>query len=235
MSNTEVTIENSWKEQLSEEFSKPYFQELKRFLNTEKEQKKQIFPKGSQLFNAYNSTPFSAVKVVILGQDPYHGVGQAHGLCFSVQHGVAVPPSLKNIYKEIKDNYPNFQIPAHGNLQHWTTQGVFLLNAILTVEANKPASHQKRGWEQFTDATIKALSKNREGIIFLLWGNFAQQKASLIDEAKHYILKAAHPSPFSAHNGFFGCKHFLKTNELLQQQQKSKIDWQLPQHHLALF
>lgn len=228
MSNNEIQIEESWKQQLLNEFSQPYFAELRQFLKEEKEKNKTIFPKGNQIFNAYNSTPFHDVKVVIIGQDPYHGIGQAHGLCFSVQHGVAVPPSLKNIYKEIQNNYPEFQIPNHGNLQHWTTQGVFLLNAILTVEAHQPASHQKRGWEQFTDATIAALSKQRAGIVFLLWGNFAQQKATLIDKSKHHILMAAHPSPFSAHNGFFGCKHFIKTNEILLHQNKQTINWQLP-------
>jgi uracil-DNA glycosylase len=228
MSNTEIQLEESWKQPLIEQFGKPYFLELKRFLKDEKAQGKIIYPKGSQIFNAYNSTPFDAVKVVILGQDPYHGVGQAHGLCFSVQYGVKPPPSLVNIYKEIKNCYPDFQIPEHGNLQTWANQGVFLLNSILTVEANKAASHQKRGWEEFTNASIEALSKNKEGVIFLLWGNFAQQKAALIDERKHFILKAAHPSPFSVHNGFFGCGHFLKTNQILQQQNKQEIDWQLP-------
>lgn len=235
MSNQEIQIEDTWKQVLVDEFEKPYFQELKQFLLTERAQQKTIFPKGNLIFNAYNTTPFDKVKVVIIGQDPYHGVGQAHGLCFSVQYGVAVPPSLKNIYKEIKNNYPDFEIPTHGYLQEWAAQGVFLLNSILTVEANKPASHQKRGWESFTDASIEALSKNKKGIVFLLWGNFAQQKATLIDEQKHYILKAAHPSPFSAHNGFFGCQHFIKTNELLLKQQLEPINWQLQAYEQRLF
>lgn len=228
MLNSEIQLEYSWKNQLYDTFNQPYFLSLKSFLINEKAQKKVIFPKGSQIFNAYNSTPFDAVKVVILGQDPYHGVGQAHGLCFSVQFGIKPPPSLQNIYKELKNCYPEFEIPTHGNLQTWANQGVFLLNSILTVEANKPASHQKKGWETFTDASISALSKNREGLIFMLWGNFAQQKSALIDESKHTILKAAHPSPFSAHNGFFGCKHFLLANQILKQQNKNEIDWQLP-------
>ena len=163
---------------------------------------------------------------MILGQDPYHGENQAHGLCFSVQHGVKPPPSLVNIYKELKSDV-NFEIPSHGNLQKWTTQGVFLLNAILSVEANQPASHQKSGWQEFTNAVIEKLSKEKQGLIFLLWGNFAQQKAVLIDETKHTILKAAHPSPFSAYNGFFGCKHFSKTNEILKTKGEEEIDWQV--------
>lgn len=224
-----------WQSYLHAEFSKAYFVQLEQFLSTEKQQHKQIYPKESAIFNAYNTTSFHDVKVVIIGQDPYHGAGQAHGLCFSVQHGVAVPPSLKNIYKEIKSNYPTFSIPTHGNLQHWATQGVFLLNAILTVEADKPASHQKCGWEHFTNATIKALSDHRNGLIFLLWGNFAQQKASFIDEQKHHILCAAHPSPFSAHNGFFGCQHFLKVNEILGSQCQTAIEWQLPNSQATLF
>jgi uracil-DNA glycosylase len=187
---------------------------------------KTIYPPGSLIFNAFNSTPFDKVKVVILGQDPYHGDGQAHGLCFSVQYGVKPPPSLVNIYKELKSDV-GFEIPAHGNLQKWTEQGVFLLNAMLTVEANQPASHQKKGWEEFTNAVIQKLSKERSGLIFMLWGNFAQQKAVLIDETKHTILKAAHPSPFSAYNGFFGCKHFSKTNEILKAKGEEEIDWQV--------
>ncbi|QQR96801.1 MAG: uracil-DNA glycosylase [Sphingobacteriales bacterium] len=235
MLNQEIQIEDTWKQVLADEFEKSYFQELKQFLLTESAAQKTIFPKGNLIFNAYNTTPFDKVKVVIIGQDPYHGIGQAHGLCFSVQYGVAVPPSLKNIYKEIKNNYPDFEVPTHGCLQEWAAQGVFLLNSILTVEANKPASHQKRGWENFTDASIEALSKNKTGLVFLLWGNFAQQKASLIDEQKHYILKAAHPSPFSAYNGFFWCQHFIKTNELLLKQQLEPINWQLQAYEQRLF
>jgi uracil-DNA glycosylase len=228
MLNLDIRLENTWKQQLTEEFDKPYFSALMQFLAQEKENGKTIFPKENNIFNAYNSTPFNKVKVVIIGQDPYHGTNQAHGLSFSVQNGIKPPPSLVNIYKEIKNNYPDFEIPNHGNLETWAKQGVLLLNSILTVEANKAASHQKRGWEHFTDASISKISKNREGIIFLLWGNFAQQKANLIDEQKHFILKAAHPSPFSAYNGFFGCQHFEKANQLLKQQGKEAINWQLP-------
>lgn len=228
MLNLDIRLENTWKQQLTEEFDKPYFSALMQFLAQEKENGKTIFPKENNIFNAYNSTPFNKVKVVIIGQDPYHGTNQAHGLSFSVQYGIKPPPSLVNIYKEIKNNYPDFEIPNHGNLETWAKQGVLLLNSILTVEANKAASHQKRGWEHFTDASISKISKNREGIIFLLWGNFAQQKANLIDEQRHFILKAAHPSPFSAYNGFFGCQHFEKANQLLKQQGKEAINWQLP-------
>ena len=226
MSAANIQIEDSWKAALIEEFEKPYFAEIRRFLQEEKAAGKIIYPPGSLIFNAFNSTPFEKVRVVILGQDPYHGAGQAHGLCFSVQHGVKPPPSLVNIYKELKDDV-GFEIPKHGNLQKWTEQGVFLLNAMLTVEANQPASHQKKGWEEFTNAVIQNLSKDRNGLIFILWGNFAQQKAVLIDESKHTILKAAHPSPFSAYNGFFGCKHFSKTNEILKARGEVEIDWQV--------
>jgi uracil-DNA glycosylase len=226
MSAANIQIEDSWKAALTEEFEKPYFAEIRRFLQEEKAAGKIIYPPGSLIFNAFNSTPFEKVRVVILGQDPYHGASQAHGLCFSVQHGVKPPPSLVNIYKELKDDV-GFEIPKHGNLQKWTEQGVFLLNAMLTVEANQPASHQKKGWEKFTNAVIQKLSKERNGLIFILWGNFAQQKAVLIDETKHTILKAAHPSPFSAYNGFFGCKHFSKTNEILKAIGEMEIDWQV--------
>ncbi|MBK9794799.1 MAG: uracil-DNA glycosylase [Sphingobacteriales bacterium] len=226
MSAANIQIEDSWKAALIEEFEKPYFAEIRRFLQEEKAAGKIIYPPGSLIFNAFNSTPFEKVRVVILGQDPYHGASQAHGLCFSVQHGVKPPPSLVNIYKELKDDV-GFEIPKHGNLQKWTEQGVFLLNAMLTVEANQPASHQKKGWEEFTNAVIQKLSKDRNGLIFILWGNFAQQKAVLIDESKHTILKAAHPSPFSAYNGFFGCKHFSKTNEILKARGEVEIDWQV--------
>jgi len=220
-------MEPTWKDKLQAEFEKPYFTALKHFLSEEKQLGKIIYPKGNDIFNAYNSTPFDRVKVVILGQDPYHGANQAHGLCFSVQHGIKPPPSLVNIYKEIKNCYPDFVIPGHGCLQKWTTQGVFLLNAILTVEANQPASHQKRGWEEFTNATISQLSKNRKGLIFLLWGNFAQQKSALIDEREHTILKSAHPSPFSAYNGFLGNQHFKKVNDILASRNEAEIDWSL--------
>jgi uracil-DNA glycosylase len=227
MSDKTIQIHESWRTVLKDEFDKPYFRELKQFLQQQKAAGKIIYPPGSLIFNAFNSTPFENVRVIILGQDPYHGPGQAHGLCFSVQHGIKPPPSLVNIYKELAADIPGFNIPNHGCLQHWTTQGVFLLNAILTVEASQPASHQKKGWEEFTNAVIQKLSKEREGLVFILWGNFAQQKAVLIDDTRHTILKAAHPSPFSAYNGFFGCKHFSKTNEILKAKGEQEINWQV--------
>lgn len=226
MSEVNIQIEDSWKDALKREFELPYFTELRQFLHTEKQEGKIIYPPGTLIFNAFNTTPLAQVKVVIIGQDPYHGAGQAHGLCFSVQHGIKPPPSLVNIYKELYADV-GFNIPTHGCLQKWAEQGVFLLNAILTVESNKPASHQKKGWENFTNAVIQKLSEQRNGLVFLLWGNYAQQKATLIDEKKHTILKAAHPSPFSAYNGFLGCKHFSKTNEILQSQGITPIDWQV--------
>lgn len=226
MSDANIQMHESWKTALKAEFEKPYFAELKRFLQAEKAAGKTIYPPGSLIFNAFNSTPFDQVRIVILGQDPYHGPGQAHGLCFSVQHGVKPPPSLVNIYKELQSDV-GITLPTHGCLQSWTTQGVFLLNAILTVEANKPASHQKKGWEEFTNAAIQQLSLQREGLIFMLWGNFAQQKAALIDERKHTILKAPHPSPFSAHTGFLGCGHFSKANAILTARGESPVNWQV--------
>lgn len=226
MSDANIQMHESWKTALKAEFEKPYFAELKRFLQAEKAAGKTIYPPGSLIFNAFNSTPFDQVRIVILGQDPYHGPGQAHGLCFSVQHGVKPPPSLVNIYKELQSDV-GITLPTHGCLQSWTTQGVFLLNAILTVEANKPASHQKRGWEEFTNAAIQQLSLQREGLIFMLWGNFAQQKAALIDERKHTILKAPHPSPFSAHTGFLGCGHFSKANAFLTARGEAPVNWQV--------
>jgi uracil-DNA glycosylase len=219
------TIEESWKTVLWEEFQKPYFRELRAFLAAEKQQGKTIYPPGPLIFNAFNNTPFSKVKVVILGQDPYHGPGQAHGLSFSVPAGIKPPPSLVNIFKEIHADLGH-PIPSHGNLEKWAQQGVLLINTMLTVEANQPASHQKKGWEEFTHAVITALSREREGIVFILWGRFAQEKASLIDERKHHILQSAHPSPFSA-TKFFGCRHFSTTNELLEQQGSTPIDWSL--------
>ncbi len=227
MSNSEITLEQSWKHVLSDEFSQLYFSKLRLFLQQEQSLGKVIYPPMPLIFNAFNSSPFNKVRVVILGQDPYHGIGQAHGLCFSVPSEIKkLPPSLKNIYKELQNDV-GFKIPNHGNLQKWTTQGVFLLNTILTVEANTPASHQKRGWEEFTNAVIKKLSEQREGLIFLLWGNFAQQKTTLIDARKHIILKAPHPSPFSAHSGFFGCKHFSQVNDILRSKGGTPIDWQV--------
>jgi uracil-DNA glycosylase len=209
---------------LSGEFSSPYFAELKNFLLKEKEQYT-IYPPGPLIFSAFNRTPFDKVKVVIIGQDPYHGPGQANGLCFSVADGIRQPPSLVNIFKELNTDL-GLPVPKSGNLEKWADQGVLLLNATLTVRANSPGSHQKKGWEQFTDACIKQLSEKRTGLVFLLWGRFAQMKEALIDKSKHHILKAAHPSPLAG-GAFFGCKHFSKTNELLRQQGLPEVDWRL--------
>ena len=216
-------IEESWKKVLIDEFNKPYFVALKEFLVEEKK-KYTIYPKGSDIFNAFAYTPFDAVKVVIIGQDPYHGVGQAHGLSFSVPEGIQKPPSLVNIFKEVHDDIGT-PIPESGNLERWAKQGGMLLNATLTVRANQAGSHQKHGWEQFTDSVIKILSEKKTGLVFLLWGRFAQDKSALIDTSKHYVLKAAHPSPLSAYHGFLGCRHFSKTNELLQAQGQTPIQW----------
>lgn len=218
-------IESSWKDRLEEQFDAPYFQLLRDFLIAEKQQHT-VFPPGGQIFNAFDFTPFEDMKVVILGQDPYHGPCQAHGLSFSVPEGIKPPPSLVNIFKELASDI-GMDIPKTGNLEPWARQGVLLLNATLTVRARQAGSHQKQGWENFTDAVIKVISEQREGLIFLLWGKFAQAKAALIDESRHHILKAPHPSPFSAHYGFFGCKHFSRTNALLKEQGKAEIDWTL--------
>jgi len=224
----DVQIESSWKEKLKPEFSKPYFQQIVAFLKTEKLQKKVMYPPGNLIFNAFTQTPFEQVKVVILGQDPYHNPGQAHGLSFSVQEGVNPPPSLINIYKEIEADMGVGMPARYGNLTKWAQQGVLLLNAFLTVRANEPLSHSKIGWEEFTNNVISKISAEKKGVVFLLWGKFAQEKQVLIDETKHFVLKAAHPSPFSADKGFFGCKHFSKTNQLLTQQGLEPIDWKLP-------
>ncbi|WP_343534017.1 uracil-DNA glycosylase [Pedobacter sp.] len=222
-----VDLEPGWFEVLKEEFEKPYMKSLKSFLQQEKQAGFTIFPKGADIFNAFKHTPFEKVKVVILGQDPYHGVGQAHGLSFSVQKGVVPPPSLKNIYKELADEFPDFKIPGHGELTSWADQGVLLLNATLTVRAHTAGSHQNKGWEQFTDKVIAELSAKRKGLVFILWGNYAKQKEALIDQSKHFIIKSAHPSPFSAYNGFFGSKPFSKTNDILVKEGKAPIDWQI--------
>lgn len=219
------TIEESWKSVLWDQFQMQYFTDLKNFLVEEKRSHK-VFPPGPMIFRAFNSTPFEKVKVVILGQDPYHGDGQACGLSFSVPEGVAVPKSLQNIYKELRDDV-GFTIPVSGNLQKWADQGVLLLNATLTVRAHTAGSHQRHGWETFTDCVIQRLSEQRTGIVFLLWGNYAIEKQRLIDTSKHYVLKAPHPSPLSASRGFFGCRHFSKTNEILLSLGKTPIDWQL--------
>ncbi len=225
MEKINPTIEESWKEVLVNEFDKPYFLGLKEFLVEEKKRFR-VFPPGPMIFNAFQFTPFGKVKVVLLGQDPYHGNGQAHGLCFSVQDGIPKPPSLVNIFKELESDL-GVPAPAHGNLTKWAQQGVLLLNATLTVRENQAGSHQGKGWEQFTDAAISALSERKEGVIFVLWGNFAISKRSLIDESKHFILTAAHPSPFSAARGFLGCRHFSQINNLLQQMSVDPIDWRL--------
>ncbi len=223
----DVKIHPSWKALLNSEFSKPYFQQLTTFLKTEKALHKTIYPSGKLIFNAFNATPFDQVAIVIIGQDPYHGPNQAHGLSFSVQTGIKPPPSLKNIFKEMEKDI-GIQMPEqYGNLTKWAEQGVLLLNAALTVRAGEPFSHAKYGWAEFTDTVIKKISDKKQGIIFLLWGKFAQEKQSLIDPNKHHILIAAHPSPFSAEKGFFGCKHFSKTNELLMKAGKAPIDWKL--------
>ncbi|HDP54958.1 MAG TPA: uracil-DNA glycosylase [Bacteroidetes bacterium] len=218
-------IDPKWKVALKEEFTKEYFYRLKEFLVEEKKQGA-IYPKGGLIFNAFNQTPFDKVKVVILGQDPYHGPNQAHGLSFSVPKGVKIPPSLVNIYKEISADL-GLPFPTHGNLEKWAKQGVLLLNATLTVRAGQAGSHQNKGWEQFTDAAITKLSKQKQGLVFMLWGSYAQAKAKLIDVQKHFILMAPHPSPLSAHRGFLGCKHFSKTNKILNSNNLTPIDWSI--------
>lgn len=219
-------IEQSWLEVLGDEFQKPYFSDLKQFLLDEINAKKVICPPPKQIFSAFDACPFQKVKVVIIGQDPYHGPNQAHGPCFSVNKNIPIPPSLKNISKEIHTDL-GCNIPSHGNLEKWSKQGVFLLNAVLSVRAGAAASHTKKGWEQFTDRVIKEISDQKEGVVFLLWGRYAQQKGLVIDKTKHFVLEATHPSPLSAHNGFFGCKHFSTTNEILRSQGKKSIDWRI--------
>jgi uracil-DNA glycosylase len=222
-----ITLEKSWLKELDAEFEKSYMKDLKAFLQQEKQKDITVYPKGSDIFNALDHTPFDKVKVVILGQDPYHGQGQAHGLSFSVQKGITIPPSLKNIYKELATDVEGFSTPIHGNLTKWADEGVLLLNATLTVRAHEAGSHQGKGWEIFTDKIISQLSEHRKGLVFLLWGRYAQNKSALIDQTKHTILTAAHPSPFSAYNGFFGCRHFSKANAILEKQGLSAIDWQI--------
>ncbi len=225
MDKSEPKIEPEWLEVLRPEFDKPYFHDLKSFLLEEKKLYR-IFPPGNRIFAAFDHTPFSKVKVVILGQDPYHGEGQAHGLCFSVPDGIAIPPSLINIYKELNSDL-GIATPKSGNLEKWTQQGVLLLNATLTVRANQAGSHQRRGWENFTDEVIRQLSARHTGLVFLLWGSYAQAKEAIIDTSKHFVLKAVHPSPLSVYRGFFGCRHFSKTNDLLQKAGKEPVDWSL--------
>ncbi len=224
--STNINLHDSWKSMLEEEFGKPYFISLKQFLLDEKTNGKKVYPPGSQIFAALDNTPFDNIKVVLLGQDPYHGEHQAHGMCFSVNDGIKFPPSLQNIFKELKTDC-ECSLPLSGNLTKWAQQGILLLNATLTVRANEAGSHQNKGWEIFTDTIIKSISDNKEHVVFILWGRFAQSKEPLINPSKHLILKAAHPSPFSAYNGFFGCKHFSKTNEYLESCGMEKINWQL--------
>lgn len=222
-----IEIEPSWLKVLHAEFDKPYMAELRTFLKEEQEAGHKTYPKNADIFNAFNKTPFDKVEVVILGQDPYHGEKQAHGLSFSVQKGVGIPPSLRNIYKELSTDIPGFKIPGHGDLTEWAEQGVLLLNASLTVRAGTPGSHQKRGWETFTDAVIQKISEEKKGIVFILWGAFAQAKSELIDQSKHHIIKSPHPSPFSAERGFFGSRPFSKTNAILEKEGKKPINWQI--------
>jgi len=228
MAESQIQMEPSWKSHLLEEFHKPYMLELKEFLRVEVSSRKKIYPKGSEYFNAFNSTPFDAVKVVMLGQDPYHGPGQAHGLCFSVPHGVDRPPSLVNIFKELQSDLglspDDFR---HGNLKSWADQGVLLLNSVLTVEAGRAASHQGKGWETFTDCAIAELNEKKEHVVFMLWGAYAQRKGEVIDAGRHLVLKAPHPSPLSAHRGFLGCRHFSTANQYLVQHGMDPIDWRL--------
>jgi uracil-DNA glycosylase len=226
-SSKNINIHDSWKKILAEEFDKPYMAELRTFLKQEIKNKKSIFPKPTDFFAAFNATPLEDVKVVILGQDPYHGIGQAHGLSFSVQPGVPAPPSLLNIYKELKNDL-GIERATHGYLKKWADQGVLLLNSVLSVEAEKPASHKNRGWEKFTDKVIQVLNDHKAPKVFFLWGNYAQQKGAIIDRKKHLVIESVHPSPLSAMRGFFGTKPFSKANRFLEQNKISAIDWKLP-------
>ena len=227
MAATDVKIGESWKAPLAAEFTSPYMAELKAFLLEQKQEGRRIFPRGAEYFRALDLTPLDEVRVVILGQDPYHGEGQAHGLCFSVQPGVRIPPSLVNIYKEMQED---LGIPParHGFLEHWARQGVLLLNSVLTVEMGRAASHQGRGWERFTDAVIRAVNEQEKPVVFILWGSYAQKKAAFVDRSRHLVLRSPHPSPLSAHNGFFGTRPFSKANEFLEKHGRTPIDWQLP-------
>lgn len=227
--NQSPKLEPGWLAVLGDQFEKPYMTQLRAFLQAEKQQGKVIYPPGSLWFNAFNATPFEKVKVVILGQDPYHGPNQAHGLCFSVLPGVQVPPSLANIYKELESDL-QIPRPRHGCLNHWAEQGVLLLNATLTVEQARAGAHQGKGWETFTDAAIHVLNEQREHLVFMLWGSYAQKKGDFIDTKRHLVLKAPHPSPLSAHRGFLGCRHFSKANDYLQNNGQQPIHWALPEN-----
>lgn len=222
--NRKIGLISCWKNRLGDEFSKPYMSALRQFLLERKRQGAVIYPPGDLIFNALNSTPFDSVNVVILGQDPYHGPGQAHGLCFSVKEGVAVPPSLINIYKELASDL-RVDPPRNGNLQHWAEQGVLLLNAVLTVERGKAGAHQGKGWERFTDRVIAELNENRDGLVFMLWGSYAMKKGAMIDRERHLVLTAPHPSPLSAHRGFFGCRHFSQANQWLEKRGLAPVSW----------
>ena len=224
---TEVQLHESWLSRLDDQFQQPYMKNLREFLVVRKQHRAVIYPAGSQIFNALNTTHFDQVRVVILGQDPYHGPGQAHGLCFSVLPGVRIPPSLANIYREIEADL-GIAPPHHGCLQSWAEQGVLLLNAVLTVERGQAGSHQGKGWETFTDAIVQLLNDERERLVFMLWGSYAMKKGAVIDRRKHLVLKAPHPSPLSAHRGFLGCRHFSSANEYLRQHQQPPIDWSVP-------
>jgi uracil-DNA glycosylase len=224
---SEVKIGESWKAPLAAEFSDPYMADLKRFLLEQKQEGRRIFPKGAEYFRALDLTPLDEVRVVILGQDPYHGEGQAHGLCFSVQPGVRIPPSLVNIYKEMQEDL-GIAPARHGFLEHWAKQGVLLLNSVLTVEMGRAASHQGRGWERFTDAVIRAVNEQEKPVVFILWGSYAQKKAAFVDRSRHLVLRSPHPSPLSAHNGFFGSRPFSKANAFLVEHGRKPIDWRLP-------
>ncbi len=223
---SEIKLSTSWKNQLLNEFQQPYMQQLKKFLQQQKQQGKTIYPAGDMIFNALNSTEFEQVKVVIIGQDPYHGPEQAHGLCFSVNKNVKIPPSLRNIYKELIDDVA-IEMPVHGNLQYWADQGVLLLNSVLTVNQGQAGSHQGKGWEIFTDKIIEKLNTNLQNVVYLLWGAYAQKKGVHINSENNLILKSVHPSPLSAHRGFFGCRHFSQCNNYLKQHDKQTIDWQI--------
>jgi uracil-DNA glycosylase len=223
-----IKLDPSWLEPLQAEFDQPYMGELKRFLLAERNAGKRIFPAGANWFRALDLTPLDKVKVVILGQDPYHGPGQAHGLCFSVPEGVRAPPSLVNIYKELESDL-GIRRPPHGFLEHWAKQGVLLLNSVLTVEMGMAASHRDRGWERFTDAVVQLVNDKQQPVVFMLWGSYAQKKASFVDTTRHLVLKAPHPSPLSAHSGFLGCRHFSKANAFLESRGLDPIDWALPE------
>ncbi|HMI41144.1 MAG TPA: uracil-DNA glycosylase [Sphingomicrobium sp.] len=227
MSET-VKLHPSWRDPLEQEFAKPYMGNLKAFLLAERVAGKRIFPRGANWFRAMDLAPLDKVRVVILGQDPYHGEGQAHGLCFSVPPGVRPPPSLINIFKEMEADF-GVRPSRHGFLEHWANQGVLLLNSVLTVEMGRAASHRDRGWERFTDAVIRLVNARPEPVVFMLWGSYAQKKAAFVDQTRHLVLKAAHPSPLSAHNGFFGCRHFSKANDFLESNGLPPIDWALPE------